>query len=81
MNYFLRVLLVIVITGIGAGFYLKSSDEKLGHLIIGLSIVTGFFILMPIFIYDRWKDRDVKDYMLTKENIEKMRDFQKDHKI
>ena len=24
---------------------------------------------MPLFIYRRWKDRDVKDYMLSKENI------------
>jgi hypothetical protein len=30
---------------------------------------------MPIFIFRRWKNKDVKDYMLTKENIEKMRDF------
>jgi hypothetical protein len=81
MKYFLRILLITVVTGIGIGFYVKSSDEKSGHLIIGASIVVGFFILMPIFIYDRWKDRSVKDYMLTKENIEKMRNFQKDNKI
>jgi hypothetical protein len=81
MNYFLRILLITVVTGIAIGFYVKSSDEKSGHLIIGASIVVGFFILMPIFIYHRWKDRSVKDYMLTKENIEKMRNFQKDNKI
>ena len=81
MNYFLRILLISVVTGISIGFYVKSSDEKLGHLIIGASIVVGFFILMPIFIYHRWKHRSVKDYMLTKENIEKMRNFQKDNKI
>jgi hypothetical protein len=36
---------------------------------------------MPVFIYHRWKNKNVKDYMLTKENIEKMQDFQKDKKI
>ncbi|MFT4669983.1 MAG: hypothetical protein ACI840_000112 [Ulvibacter sp.] len=81
MKHFLRILLIVVITGIGIGFYVKASDEKSGHLIIGSSIVAGFFILMPVFIYHRWKDRSVKDYMLTKENIEKMRDFQRDNKI
>ncbi len=81
MTYFLRILLIAVFTGIGVGFYIKSSDEKSGHLIIGTSIVVGVFILMPVFIYHRWKDRSVKDYMLTKENIEKMRDFQRDNKI
>tara|TARA_R110000772_G_C13128303_1_gene422593 strand:- start:251 stop:496 length:246 start_codon:yes stop_codon:yes gene_type:complete len=81
MVYFLRILLILVITGIGLGFYVKSSDEKTGHLIIGTSIVVGVFVLMPVFIYHRWKDRSVKDYMLTKESIEKMRNFQRDNKI
>ena len=81
MVYFLRILLIAVFTGMGIGFYVKSSDEESGHLIIGTSIVVGVFVLMPIFIYHRWKDKSVKDYMLTKESIEKMRNFQKDNKI
>ncbi len=81
MVYFLRILLIAVFTGMGIGFYVKVSDEKSGHLIIGASIVIGVFVLMPIFIYHRWKDRSMKDYMLTKESIEKMRNFQKDNKI
>jgi flagellar biosynthesis protein FliP len=81
MKYFLRILLIVVFTGIAIGFYVKQSDEKLGHLIIGMSLTVGVFILMPVFIYHRWKDRSVKDYMLTKESIEKMRNFQKDNKI
>jgi uncharacterized membrane protein len=81
MVYFLRILLIAVFTGMGIGFYVKSSDEKLGHLIIGTSIVVGVFVLMPVFIYHRWKDKNVQDYMLTKESIERMRNFQKDNKI
>ncbi|MGK0175971.1 MAG: hypothetical protein ACI9AT_002358, partial [Ulvibacter sp.] len=41
MKHFLRILLIVVITGIGIGFYVKASDEKSGHLIIGSSIVAG----------------------------------------
>ena len=81
MKYFLIILLLIVILGFGLGFIIKSEDEAMGHLIIGSTIVLGFFILMPIFIYHRWKNKSVKDYMLTRENIEKMRDYQKDNKI
>lgn len=81
MKYFLTVLLVVVIGGLCTGFYIKSENEPNGHLIIGLSIVIGFFVLMPLFIYHRWKNRSVKDYMLTKENIEKMREYQKEKKI
>ena len=67
--------------GMGVGFYVRTSEQATGDIVIGLSILTGTFILMPLFIYHRWKNRKVKDYMLTKENIEKMRDFQNDKKI
>ncbi|MGB3343173.1 MAG: hypothetical protein WBA61_04620 [Aequorivita sp.] len=78
MKYILQILLVAVIIGLSVGFYVKSTDEPTGHLIIGFSLVVGFFILMPLFIYHRWKDRDVKDYMLNKENIMKMHNHEKD---
>jgi hypothetical protein len=81
MKTFLLILLIIVVLGFSLGFIVKSENEATGDLIIGSSIVLGFFILMPIFIYHRWKNRSVKDYMLTRENIEKMRDYQKDNKI
>lgn len=81
MKVILSILLVIISLGVLIGFYVKSSDQTTGDIIIGLSIMAGAFILMPLFIYHRWKKRNVKDYMLTKENIEKMRDFQKNKKI
>ena len=81
MRTLIIVLFVLVVFGMGIGFYIRDSDQATGDIIIGLSILAGTFILMPMFIYHRWKNRKVKDYMLTKENIEKMRDFQKDKKI
>jgi flagellar biosynthesis protein FliP len=81
MKYFITLLFIAVLLSIGIGFFLKPSDEATGNLIIGLSLMVGFFVLMPVFIYHRWKNKNVKDYMLTKENIEKMQDFQKDKKI
>jgi len=81
MRYILSILLGCILVGIGYGFYIKSSDQATGDLFIGLSMVALFFILMPTFIYHRWKNKDVKDYMLNKENIEKMRDYTKDKKL
>ena len=75
MKYFILLLLCIAIAGISYGFYIKPSQPENGDLFIGLSVVLGFLITMPLFIYHRWKNRSVKDYMLTKENIEKMRNF------
>ena len=76
MKYFLIVLFFAVVISLGVGFYIKADDESTGKLIIGLSLMVGFFVLMPSFIYHRWKDRDVKDYMLNKDNIMKMREYQ-----
>ncbi len=81
MKYFLTILLISILIALGIGFYLKPNDVATGNLIVGLSLMVGFFILMPLFIYHRWKNRNVKDYMLTKENIKKMQDYQKDKKI
>ena len=40
--------------------------------LIGSGVVILFFIVFPIFSYFRWKDKNIKDYMLTQENIDKM---------
>ena len=40
--------------------------------VIGSGVVILFFIVFPVFSYYRWKDKDVKDYMLTQENVDKM---------
>jgi len=75
MKLLLQILFLIAVIGASYGFYIKSDDLAKGDLFIGLSLVLLFFIVMPLFIYRRWKDRDVKDYMLTKENILKMREY------
>ena len=81
MKYFLSGLLIAIILAVFAGFYIKATDETTGKLIIGLSLCALIFILMPVFIYHRWKDKDIKDYMLSKETIKKMQDYQKEKKI
>ncbi|SDW99400.1 hypothetical protein [Aequorivita viscosa] len=81
MKYFLIILFFAVAIALGVGFYIKVDDEATGKLIIGLSLMVGFLVLMPSFIYHRWKDKDVKDYMLNKENIMKMHEYQKKKKL
>lgn len=81
MKYFLITLLLLAILGTCLGFYIRAEDLKTGEFLIGISIAITFFITMPVFIYHRWKNRSVKDYMLTKENIDKMRNYSKDKKL
>ncbi|MBV1923152.1 MAG: hypothetical protein KUG68_03895 [Flavobacteriaceae bacterium] len=75
MKYLILLLLCASIVGVCYGFYIKPTQPENGDLFIGSSVALGFLIVMPLFIYHRWKNRSVKDYMLTKENILKMRDY------
>lgn len=59
------------------GYFL---DLEYKEKLIGSGVVLLFFIVFPLFSYYRWKDKKVEDYMLTKENIDKMRDNQKNKK-
>ena len=81
MKYFLSILLILSMAAACYGFYIRPEDPKTGEFLIGLSIAVTFFITMPVFIYHRWKNRSVKDYMLTKDNIDKMRKYSKEKKL
>ena len=61
---------------ISFGYYFKNSGNHYkGDQWVGIGMLLATFILMPLFIYHRWKDKKVKNYMLTQENIEKMNAF------
>ncbi len=69
------LLLLLILIGIGTGFFLRSTDETaLGDKFIGFSILCFVFVLMPIFLVHRWRGKRLQDYTLTKENMERMRD-------
>ncbi len=74
MKYFLIISFLAIAITVSYGFYIKPEDLQKGEFLIGISVAALFFVWMPIFIYHRWKDRSFKDYMLTKENIDKMRE-------
>jgi pilus assembly protein TadC len=73
MKYFLSITFLIILGVAIFGFSVRQGDPKTGEFCIGISIAVLFFLWMPFFIYHRWKNRSMKDYMLTKENIDKMR--------
>ncbi len=78
MKYIIRFLSITIITLVCVGYYFKNSgDHAFGDKLVGIGILAASFILMPIFIYHRWKNKKVKDYMLTDENLKKMRDYGK----
>jgi len=74
MKYIIGILFLASVGSIIAGFILK--PDAIAEKLIGSGVVGLFIFVIPLFTYHRWKDRKVNDYMLTKENIEKMRDYQ-----
>ena len=72
---FKYVILLIVLASLGAivtGFIIKADNLILANKCIGAGTVGIFFLAMPMFLYKKSKGKKMKDYMLTKENIEKM---------
>ncbi|MGB8374820.1 MAG: hypothetical protein WCE57_05830 [Salegentibacter sp.] len=75
MNTVMKILGIAILIAIGVGFYFRGTDEVLlGDRIIGIAVLTSAFILMPIFLYVRWKGKRLQDYTLSEENLKKMQD-------
>ena len=70
MKYLILLLAILSFGGVFYGFLVESEASQ---KFIGFGVVGIFFFVIPLFSYFRWKDRDVKDYMITKENLDKMR--------
>lgn len=71
MKYLIIVLFIITLGSIAGGFIF---DTIYSQKMIGFGIIGLFVVVFPIFSYYHWKDKNFKDYMLTKENLDKMRE-------
>jgi len=72
MKYLIWILFIATVGSIFLGFIL---DVDYSEKLIGFGVLGLFFIVFPLFSYYRWKNKKVSDYMLNKENIEKMRAY------
>tara|TARA_X000000368_G_C22740372_1_gene583574 strand:- start:351 stop:605 length:255 start_codon:yes stop_codon:yes gene_type:complete len=77
MKNTLRFSFLIVLISIFSGFYVRDfkKNEILGEKIIGSGVLFLVIILIPIFLYYRWKGKDIRDYTLTDENFNKMKEI------
>ena len=76
MKYLLRFLFLGIILSLIVGFYVNTGGNTLlGNKIIGFTVLASAFIFMPIFLVDRWKGKKLKDYTLSKENLQKLKNL------
>ena len=74
MKYIIWFFFIVSVACIVSGYFL---DLSYSQKLIGGGVVVLFFVVFPLFSYYRWKDKKGEDYMITKENIDKMRNHEK----
>lgn len=70
------VLFILVLLGFGAGIYVLKvvGNQEVGNKIVGFSVLVSVFIVVPLFLFVRLQGKKLKDYTLTKDNIERWRE-------
>ncbi|WP_242120773.1 hypothetical protein [Aestuariivivens sediminicola] len=77
MKYVIFILFVASLGSILFGFLIAT---EYAQKYIGFGVAGLFLVVFPLFSYYRWKDKNMKDYLLTKENLDKMRENQRKKK-
>ena len=71
------LVLLIVLASIGSiayGFAITETAPVDGNKYIGFGVVGLFLLAMPLFLISESRGKKMKDYMLTDDNIRKMRE-------
>lgn len=64
MKRIVQIIFFCILIAIATGYFFKSKDDHLtGDRIIGLAVLAMAFILMPLFIFHRYKRSNIKNYM------------------
>ena len=77
MKAVLASILVIAIGFVGYGYYINTEKLAEGEKFIGIGVLIFAFILMPLFIYHRYKNKDLRNYSFkdfSKEVEDKLKD-------
>lgn len=69
MKLLVKVLFVIFILWMCVGGYLLNTEHPKAQIVMGLGVLFMSFILMPIFIYHRYRDGKYKKYQINDEKI------------
>ncbi|MDG1315403.1 MAG: hypothetical protein P8P29_07775 [Flavobacteriaceae bacterium] len=85
MKYLIWFLFIIAIVCIFLGISIPDSDtadliqktkeNNISNKLIGFGVIGLCAVVFPLFSFYRWKDKKMTDYMLTPENLEKMREY------
>ena len=69
MKTLLKILFIIFILWMVIGIYLLKTEHEKAEIVMGLGVFYLSFLLMPIFIYHRYKGGKYKKYQLNDQKI------------
>lgn len=70
LKFIIYIVFFVVIATIGYGYYIKPDSPQDGERIIGIGVMLFAFILMPLFIYLRYKDKDLSQFTFNQQKKE-----------
>ncbi len=70
----LRWVFVTDILVLFAGLAMQFLDMSVGRKVTGIGVLILAFVLLPLFIFHRYRHKKAEDYMLDKEKINKILD-------
>jgi hypothetical protein len=62
MKTLIRIILVIVLGFIGSGLYMQTIKAEKAEFIIGIGVLILAFLLIPLFVYNGYKGKDLTRY-------------------
>ncbi len=69
MKLTLKIMLIIFLIWMIIGGYLIKTEHEQAQVVMGLGVLFLSFILMPFFIYYRYRDGKYKKYILNDEKL------------
>ncbi|WP_369048089.1 hypothetical protein [Tenacibaculum sp. UWU-22] len=69
MKVVLKILFIVFLVWMATGIYLLKTNHKNAQIVIGLAVLYMTFVLMPLFIYYRYKNGKYKKYILNDTKI------------
>ena len=69
MKLVLKILFVVFIIWMIAGFSMLKMEHPKAQIVMGLGVLFMAFMLMPLFIYYRYKDGKYKKYIINDEKL------------
>ena len=74
MKTAVRIILILNILILATGFYLQYKEVAFAEKVIGFGVLLTVFVLLPLFLYYRYRNKNLQDYLLTQDKFEKLKD-------